>query len=603
MDGDVEAVKGASRIEAVMAEYLGPLEPRGRKLLARCPFHDDAHPSLQVDPERQSFKCWPCGEGGDVLDFIQKYERVDFVQALELLAHRAGLTVTRQERPADAGPSKVDLQAVMGWAAGLFAAELGRAPAVQAYLAGRGLAADLVAGFGLGYCPLEPGWLERVGRQQGYAPERLEGAGLMARSDSGRWYCRFRGRLLFPICNLQGRPIAFSGRVLPEVEAQARAQGRPVGKYVNSPETTLFKKREVLYGADRARAGARQRGWVAVVEGQTDVMLCHQHGLTNAVATLGTALTAEHVATLRRLAGRAVLIFDGDEAGQKAAERALGLFMGHPIDLRILILPAGTDPADFLARRGEAAFLELVERALDPLEFAVGRALDRNVPTAEGHRRASEEVLGLLARLPGRSLVGMDLKVAAALSKLAGRTGIEARKLGASLQQMRRTARAEPWPEAPPAPRAWRLEDLDPLEAAAVRLILAHPETVGELATRLIPAACRDAPLRAILAACYAAHAEGRPPAFSEVGRRLGDAERSLAAGLLQPVDAVLAPGPEVPAARQLREITYRLDLRAWEQSRRELREAREEARGEEREALSRELLRGLAARPRPPES
>ncbi len=236
--------------------------------------------------------------------------------------------------------------------------------------------------------------------------ELLEQAGLVGRADgTGPVRERFRGRLIFPIHDDRGRTVGFGGRILPRVERAMAEQGRHVAKYLNTPETALFRKRTLLYGADLARAAARQAGWVAVVEGYTDVIAAHQAGLENVVGTLGTALGEDHIGGLRRLADRVVLVFDGDEAGMSAADRSLELFLGHEIDLRVLTLPAGLDPCDFLLQRGAAAFRELAERATDPLAYLLDRAADA-VRLQLGRGRAAGRRMGAghLELRPGQTI-------------------------------------------------------------------------------------------------------------------------------------------------------------------------------------------------------
>ncbi len=213
--------------------------------------------------------------------------------------------------------------------------------------------------FRLGFASESRDWLQREARRDGIRPGRAGGR-RAGRPQAGFARClrdRFRGRLIFPIHDLRGRAIGFGGRILPEFEKAWADRGLTVAKYLNSPETLLFQKRRNLYAADLARAAARQAGWVAVVEGYTDVIAAHQAGLENVVGTLGTALGDDHVTALRRLADRVVLVFDGDAAGQGAADRSLEMFLGHEVDVRVLTLPAGSDPCDFLLAEGAAALL------------------------------------------------------------------------------------------------------------------------------------------------------------------------------------------------------------------------------------------------------
>ena len=235
----------------------------GSKYKALCPFHDDHNPSLELNPERQSYKCWSCGAGGDIFDFVKSYEHVDFPEALRMLADRAGIVLEKQPTVAGSprGPSKSELLGVNAWAEGIFATALNESPEVLEYVEGRGLSRASIDRFRLGYAPEARGWLLGLARRQGHGMELLEQAGLVARAEgTGPARERFRGRLIFPIHDDRGRTLGFGGRILPRIERTMAEQGRHAAKYLNTPETPLFRKRTLLYGADLARAAARRRG-------------------------------------------------------------------------------------------------------------------------------------------------------------------------------------------------------------------------------------------------------------------------------------------------------------------------------------------------------
>jgi len=608
------AIKSAVDIVALVGDYL-PLTRSGSKYKAVCPFHDDHKPSLELNPDRQSYKCWSCGAGGDVFDFVREYERVDFSEALRMLAERAGVTLDAPSpAPAAGGSSKTELLAVNAWAESAFVTALESAPAARAYAEGRGLTPEVVARFRLGYAPADRGWLVGQARRAGFPVELLERAGLVSRPEDapGQIRERFRGRLIFPIHDFLGRPIAFGGRVLPETEKALAAAGRSAAKYLNGPETALFQKRKVLYAWDHARAAAREAGWVAVVEGYTDVIAAHQSGLRNVVGTLGTALGGEHVQALRRLADRVVLVFDGDDAGQKAADRSLELFLGHEVDVRVLSLPDDLDPCDFLLREGADAFRALVGRAVDPLAFALSRAATRfDLGGIEGSRQAAEWVLEILARVPSVSRVGLDVKVAKALDTLSARLRVPVATLERRLRDVQRAAakaarplrpaagpargagpRALPNPNTDPdAARPLDVETvsvpismatLDPVDRGLIQVALNEPESVGFLITRVAVSSLVDAPLRAILQACYDLYGEGESTTFGRVALRLADSRlRTLAAGLLLPTDSGKRSDAMSPEGRwqdRLGGVLARLARRDWEERIRALEAAKGEA-------------------------
>lgn len=626
-EATLAAIKQAVDIVALVGENL-TLHRSGSKFKVLCPFHDDHNPSLELNPERQSFKCWSCGAGGDVFDFVKDYFRVDFPEALLMLAERAGVALENAPVGATAkGPSKRELLAVNEWAQTIYSEALGRDPKILAYVEERGISPESAARFHLGYAPEDRDWLSARARKAGFSLEVLERAGLIVRSKEspGLTRERFRGRLMFPIHDLRGRTLGFGGRILPQVERSLAAAGKNIAKYLNSPETPLFQKRKILYAADLALAPAREMGWTAVVEGYTDVLAAHQVGLGNVVGTLGTALGDDHVLMLRRLADRVVLIFDGDDAGQAAADRSLELFLAHEVDVRVLTLPAKLDPCEFLLAEGAEAFRALVDQAVDPMAFAIRRAEGRfDLNSFEDSRRAAEWVLSILARVPKSNRVGMDIKIARALDSLSQRLRVPVDLLKQTLKRLQTSASAAAsaassrnpvGPEsaaatgggepatAPTAPI--RLADLDPFGRELLEIVLNQPNVVGRLISRVAVASIRDAPLRAILQACYDLHGEGLTPTFDRVALRLDDAAtRALAAGLLLPMDPAPMPDYAQPAPWEdcLAGVLGRLAQRDWHDHLQDLKDALKEtdptARPEEYQALQRELYRHHSMRP-----
>ena len=574
-DSTKAAIKNAVDIVALVGEYL-PLHRAGSKYKALCPFHDDHNPSLEVNPERQSFKCWSCGAGGDVFDFVKNYEHVEFPEALRMLADRAGIVLESPSVAVSAlpqGPTKSDLLAVLAWAEGAYTKALGKSDEARAYVQGRGLSTASVDRFQLGYAPAERGWLLAEARRQGFSASLLEQVGLVSRPEDspGTIRERFRGRLIFPIHDERGRAIGFGGRILPDLERAMAAQGKNVAKYINSPETALFQKRKLLYAADLARTASREAGWVAVVEGYTDVIAAHQVNLSNVVGTLGTALGEDHIRGLKRLADLVVLVFDGDAAGQTAADRALEFFLGYELDVRVLTLPANLDPCDFLLKEGAGPFRELVSRAVDPLAFVLERAATRFDLTAiEGTRRAAEWVLGVLSRVPTTQRIGLDLKLAKTLDALGHRLSLPVESLRRRLQELRRIATPRVGRDRTLAPSASpeatttaespssrtaapvtpiRLQELDPTDRELIQIVLNDATAVAHLVSRVTASSLRDAPLRAILQACYDLHGQGQLPRYEEVMNRLDDPQvRALAAALTLSMDSSPLPEDVRPA-------------------------------------------------------
>lgn len=397
-DETVTRIKEANDIVSLIEGYL-PLRRRGKNLVALCPFHEEKTPSFNVNPERQTFRCFGCGKGGDVIGFVQEHEKLSFPEALSLLAERAGirLDAVASSKANDEGPA---LRKVLQWAVELYRAEL-KSPAgapVREYLVQRGLNAQTVTDFELGFAP--PGW-ERVkmaARKAGFSEPLLEKAGLLVRNEQGRFYDRFRNRLMIPIFDSLKRPVGFGARVLDQSEP----------KYLNSPESPLFRKGNLLYGLEKVRSELGEKGKIGLVEGYTDVILSHQAGVKNVVATLGTSLTSDHAKLLSRYVNTVVLIFDGDAAGQKANARGVEILLEQDLDVRVVVLPLGMDPGDLVAEKGPEALLSALSKEEDFFEFTLRRlAATHSIETVAGKAKALEEFLGLLKKIS--SVVKRDL--------------------------------------------------------------------------------------------------------------------------------------------------------------------------------------------------
>ncbi len=371
-------VQAASDIVSLIGEHVA-VKPRGREFISLCPFHDDKNPSMTISPAKQIYKCFSCGAGGDVFSFVMDYHKMSFPEALRFLADRANLKMPESGsgggKPED--PDKPSLrqrlttvhQAAQRFFQKMLADPEQGAQARQ-YLADRGISAAMIEAFAIGYAPDTWDALAQKAASAGADLEALRQAGLISPRQEDGDYDRFRHRLMFPIFDAIGRPIAFGGRILPGSTREDNADA----KYLNSPEHPLFNKSATLFGLHVARKPIMDSHTAIIVEGYTDVIGCHQAGVTNAVATLGTALTEQHAVLLRRYCDHVILVFDGDEAGLKAADRALGVFFDEPLDISIAVLPDGKDPADLL-RDGEGLtqWDHLMSTARDAMGFQFDR--------------------------------------------------------------------------------------------------------------------------------------------------------------------------------------------------------------------------------------
>ena len=365
----VQQVAQATDIVDLISQYVA-LKRKGHEFVGLCPFHDDKRPSMNVSPTKQIFKCFACGAGGGVFQFLILYDKLSFPEAVRTLAERANipLPVEAGTAPEPAGGlSKNDLLRVTAAAQRFFHSSLQTPVGRQAleYARSRGLSDESIEQFGLGFAPESWDALIQFARRQAIGETQLVAAGLAVRREqSSGCYDRFRNRLMFPILDPTGGVIGFGGRAL---AADERA------KYLNSPETPLFDKSANLYALNWARETIVKSEQAVVVEGYLDVLLPHQAGVTNVVATLGTALTERHVRLLSRYAREVVLLFDSDAAGQAAAERALEIFLAQQVNVRIAAVGEGKDPCDFVLARGGDALKALIAEAPDALQYAWAR--------------------------------------------------------------------------------------------------------------------------------------------------------------------------------------------------------------------------------------
>lgn len=434
-------------IVEIVSRYV-ELRKKGKDYVGLCPFHNDKHPSMYVVPAKQLFKCFSCGAGGDALKFIQLKENMTFLEARATLAEQLGIRI---ERTSGSGQfQRQDLTKIQTWAAQWFRNNLlgPKGQPTRDYVEKRGITAQTCETFQIGYAP--EGWdgLLVAARRNGISDSHLLETGLIKERDNGSgFYDAFRNRLMFPILDVSGHVIAFGGRALDDNPA----------KYINSPETAVFSKSKTLYGLNVARNFAQPAKRVLVVEGYVDCVMCHQYGYGETVAVLGTALTDMHVQMLRRHVESVILVFDGDEAGHKAADRALEIVLNGQLDVRLAILPQGFDPADVLTggaatkqthghlaenqpRTGKSALDAILASATDALEFRWQRFMqtfDAENENGPARRQATEAFLQFLAQVPA-----LDSADAIARGmwgvRVAKVLGLEPRDIQQALRRMQR---------------------------------------------------------------------------------------------------------------------------------------------------------------------
>ncbi len=381
-----DQIKHANDIVDVVSSYLGPLKKAGTNWKTLCPFHKEKSPSFNVNPVKQIFHCFGCQKGGDVFEFVKDYENVTFMEAVQRLAERVHIPLEFENDP-QAGQRrhvkdtllKIHEQIARRWHDVLLNDAQGQI--ARDYLEKRGFDETAIKLFRLGYAPNE--WDDTVNwaTSKGHDLGTVENGGLIIKRDSSEgYYDRFRGRLMFPICDAQGQVIGFSGRILTGDENTA--------KYINSPETPLFFKSKVLYGLHRSRRALAERGHALVCEGQLDLIRCYTSGIENVVAPQGTALTADHGQILKRYTDEAVLCFDSDTAGKNAAIRSMESLASSGLAVRVLTIPAPHDPDSFVREAGAEAFGQLIEKAPEFFEFYLNQLCQSNDPKSDKGRKA-----------------------------------------------------------------------------------------------------------------------------------------------------------------------------------------------------------------------
>lgn len=394
MSSPVEQIKARLSIVDVVGSYL-KLEKAGGNFKACCPFHNEKTPSFMVSPSRDTFHCFGCSKGGDILTFVEEIEGLDFLGALQVLADRAGIELKPVDFKLKSQNEK--LYTILEEAAKYYEYVLEGDGEATAYLAKRGVKPETIKAFRLGYSKDEWQGLFNHLTGKGFSSEDIELAGLAIKSEKNpgalqkRYYDRFRGRVMFPLSDTSGRVVGFSGRILKTGDVEA-------AKYVNSPQTPLYDKSLVLFGYDKAKTEIKKKNYCILVEGQMDLIMSHQAGETNAVAVSGTALTEKHLGLIKRLSENLVLVFDADDAGIAASRRAVDLAFFLAMEVKAALLPAGKDPADVILEDPKK-WTEAVEKAKNVIDFYIDVLDQKKLEVRVRNQWATKEILPLVAKL------------------------------------------------------------------------------------------------------------------------------------------------------------------------------------------------------------
>lgn len=436
----VETIRDRSDLVSVVSEYL-TLKKAGQNFTGLCPFHTEKTPSFSVNPSKQFFHCFGCGVGGDVFQFVMKVEGVAFPEALRRLAGKAGVALPEagpDERESPARREAAQIYELNEAAAAYFHRNLIERPEgafCRDYLKGRGITAETIKAFSVGFAlPRRDDLLKQLGKQ--FSRSLLEKAGLTSRREGAQGeeglFDRFRNRVLFPIRNLQGRVVGFGGRVLDDTQP----------KYLNTPETPVFTKGKHLFALDRAKGAGINA--LIIVEGYFDVIAAHQAGIPNAVGTMGTALTQDHLRLIRRISEKVLLIFDPDEAGARAALRTAPLLIEEGISAKVISLPSGEDPDLFIRKEGKAGFLKKLEEGKTPIDFAIFKMTEASaLKSVDDKIKVTEEIFPLIERLKNKVEQSHYLK------RLSDVLRIEERDLRAEFSSRTRKNKKEVSPSRP----------------------------------------------------------------------------------------------------------------------------------------------------------
>ncbi len=489
-DSTLEQIRAASDIVDVIGAYL-PLKRAGTNFVGLCPFHKEKTPSFNVSPHKQFFHCFGCGKGGDVFAFVKEYESIDFVEAVKRLADRAKISLEYEQGGADQQTKylkdtllQIHEQIAQRWQNCLLNEAAGQV--ARDYLAKRGVSAEAIQLFRIGAAP--ESWDDTVNwaRSKGHDLATVEKGGLIiqkgeaggeggnAVSDARRYYDRFRGRLMFPICDEQGRVIGFSGRVLSGDEKTA--------KYVNSPETPIFTKSKVFFGLDKSKRAILDAGLAIICEGQLDLIACFMGGVQNIVAPQGTAFTDQHARILKRYADEVVLCFDSDTAGQNAAVRALDHLLASGLAVRVAVVPAPHDPDSFIKANGGEAFRKLIEDAEGFFDYYLNRLCATNDAATDKGRQAI-----LRGMAEGVHKTGNSVLTDKFAQKTALRLGVSPEAVRAEFKKISRGKPAAPETTEEPPEEVVPVQKPSPHEFWLLKLIFLNEDLVGWCSVNMEP--------------------------------------------------------------------------------------------------------------------
>lgn len=495
-DQAIDQVRHASDVVEVIGAYF-PLKRAGANFRALCPFHKEKTPSFNVNPSKQMWKCFGCGAGGDVFKFVMQYENLDFLAAVRRLAERAGIRLEAEDATAAASrDEKAVLLRLHEEVSAYFQENLGKAGIAQRYLDKRRISREVARKWRIGYSTdAWDGLLQWAGKK--YSPEILQTAGLALKSEEGRVYDRFRGRLMFSICDEQGRVVGFSGRILTDDKDQP--------KYVNSPETPIFQKGRVLFALDKAKRSIIEEKFAVLCEGQIDTISCHEAGITNVVAPQGTALTDQHARILKRYAEEVVLMYDADAAGQNAIVRSAEPLWEAGMAMRVAVIPAGHDPDSLIKAGGADSLKDLIAKGESFFAYLLERLCQQHDPaSARGKLQIARQMAEWLGRIPSPVLL------ATYAQQTAHRLDVPEETIREELRKLQASRGRTPPPREQPEEEFIEQTPSQPGELVLLQLMLGDVRVVDLVMERLEPEWLTTSVAGALITRILKLHVAGR---------------------------------------------------------------------------------------------
>ena len=396
----VTQIKDRLSIADVVQAYI-PLEQSGKQFRARCPFHNEKTPSFYVNPDRSMFYCFGCQKGGDIFAFVQEIEKIDFKQALQLLAEKAGVTYQTVQQSAEHNRMRTLLQT----ASDVFVYCFKKSAVAEEYVKSRGITDESIAKFAIGYAPKQSDFLVSYLLKKGYKHDEIIAAGVAIKTERGQVIDRFRGRVMFPLTDSQGRVVSFTGRILPSFEKTG------VAKYMNGPDTFLYHKSEILFGFYQAKEALRTKKTALLMEGQMDVVLAHQYGFAHAIAISGTALSDFHANAIHRYADTVYMCLDSDSAGMRAAEKNVWPLFAAELEVKVVSFPEKEDPASLFTSGQQAVFEQCIADSVSYVAFVLKQV--KNIPLKEQYKKIEEHIYPWCRHIPNVILQDKTLTVVA----------------------------------------------------------------------------------------------------------------------------------------------------------------------------------------------